>query len=523
MGSSMSQKFDVAIIGAGIGGLFTGALLASRGKRVYLTERHSVPGGYGQSFERSRHRNKYVFCAHLHYLWNCLPGYSGHRFFEETGLAEHIQFVRLNPNGFDVLRAPDLTYHCRTNFESNLPELARIFPECERNLKEYFGILTRINDELLTLPAVFNRFRIAAKPLRYRYLIRFQNWTLQRLWDHFAFPNRLQLILGGQLGNVMVPPSRASLIMFAGMVTGYYTSACVPTVTYQEMFQRIVQFIASRPGCKVSFDNAVTQLEAKGSAIGAMHTAKDGAAQAEHYIFNGDPERLRALVSPWRVPSSYNEKLSYTYSPGSFVLYLGLKDVDLRAHGFGNWNTWHFGKTNLEQIFADQVIHHDYSSLSLFISTPTLHHDYLDRIAPPGHAQLICATMASYDHWLALKKQGRAIYTRAKKAFAESIYDILERHYIKNIRDKIDVAVTASPLTNERYVGSPFGNAYGADLTPANWNADKLGPKTPFSNLFLVGATAGIPSFAGGLHASYQLAELLAPGAENRFHLPVAS
>ena len=47
------NDFDVIIIGSGIGGLCSGALLASRGKKVLICEAHSKPGGVAHSFSRS--------------------------------------------------------------------------------------------------------------------------------------------------------------------------------------------------------------------------------------------------------------------------------------------------------------------------------------------------------------------------------------------------------------------------------------------------------------------------------------
>ena len=43
-------KYDVIIIGSGIGGLCCGSLLALAGKKVLICEAHSKPGGVAHSF-----------------------------------------------------------------------------------------------------------------------------------------------------------------------------------------------------------------------------------------------------------------------------------------------------------------------------------------------------------------------------------------------------------------------------------------------------------------------------------------
>jgi len=51
------EKYDVVIVGSGIGGLCCGSILALSGKKVLICEAHSQPGGVAHSFKR----NGYTF------------------------------------------------------------------------------------------------------------------------------------------------------------------------------------------------------------------------------------------------------------------------------------------------------------------------------------------------------------------------------------------------------------------------------------------------------------------------------
>ena len=46
------MKYDVVIIGSGLGGLVCGSLLAREGKKVLVLERQAQPGGCMQSYWR---------------------------------------------------------------------------------------------------------------------------------------------------------------------------------------------------------------------------------------------------------------------------------------------------------------------------------------------------------------------------------------------------------------------------------------------------------------------------------------
>jgi acyl-CoA thioesterase FadM len=68
--SGKNDKYDVIIVGSGIGGLTAGALLTKRGRRVLVVEQHDKPGGFCTSWERFiKHKNKklrFVFDAGVH-------------------------------------------------------------------------------------------------------------------------------------------------------------------------------------------------------------------------------------------------------------------------------------------------------------------------------------------------------------------------------------------------------------------------------------------------------------------------
>jgi 2-polyprenyl-6-methoxyphenol hydroxylase-like FAD-dependent oxidoreductase len=50
--ATLKDRYDVIVIGAGIGGLTCGALLAKKGLSVLVAEQYSRPGGYCTSFQR---------------------------------------------------------------------------------------------------------------------------------------------------------------------------------------------------------------------------------------------------------------------------------------------------------------------------------------------------------------------------------------------------------------------------------------------------------------------------------------
>ena len=82
--------------------------------------------------------------------------------------------------------------------------------------------------------------------------------------------------------------------------------------------------------------------------------------------------------------------LTYEYSQTALTVYLGLKGIDLREHGFGRHNTWHLEQWDMNETWA-QGMRQDWSRPWVFMATPSLHTDE-PGTCPPGSQVLELAT-----------------------------------------------------------------------------------------------------------------------------------
>lgn len=503
--------YDTVVIGSGVGGLFTAALLARAGQRVAVLERHYALGGYGHSFTRP---GGWRFCAELHYVFNCGHDEDGGRVFRRLGLADEIGFTPLDPDGFDRIRFGDAPgYDIVCGLERNAARLADRFPAQAAGLRTYFGLLAAIGRELYALPPGFTCFDWLCHPLAYRHVAGWRRWTVQQLFDRLGFPPELQAILAGQSMDIAVPPAEASLLIHAGNAYSYDRGPCVPTRGFAHLFGTVGAWLVRQPGCRVQPRAEVTSLKVERGRIVAARLRNGDEIRGERFVFNGDPRLLPGLVQtgdgPAPVPGWFCRRLGYRYSTSAFSIYLGLRDLDLAAHGFGNWNVWHYPWADINHCYRGQVAGCAFESPMLFLSTPTLHRTGDEGLAPPGGHQLVIVTMADYAHFARIAATGRDPYRREKQRVAGLLLDAVERHCVPGLRKHIVRQVTGSPLTNRRYVLAPDGNCYGQALTPQNIRFGRLDYRTPWPNLVLVGATSGVPSFGGGLHVAWQLAARL--------------
>ncbi|MFH0926237.1 MAG: NAD(P)/FAD-dependent oxidoreductase [bacterium] len=116
----MDFDYDVVIIGAGIGGLTTGALLGNRGLRVAIFEQGEKAGGCCQSFKREN----LTFDAGAHISWGFENAGSHDKVLSDLHLA--LQGIKLDPLYQVIL--PNHRLDIFDAYDKFLAEVGREFP-----------------------------------------------------------------------------------------------------------------------------------------------------------------------------------------------------------------------------------------------------------------------------------------------------------------------------------------------------------------------------------------------------------
>lgn len=502
--TSGAQHYDDLVIGAGMAGLTIGSLLAADGRRVLVVDAHDTPGGYAHTFAMGAYR----FCAQVHYIFSCGEGESVNQLLRRLDLHEEVLFHRLDPEGFDHVVVAGERFRIPNGLEKYRDRLVRRFPEHSRPLFRYFDTIMAIGREMDRLPKKIGVRALLTAPLRFPHLLRYQRWTLQRLYDDLRMPPRLQAVLAGQAGDYLLPPAEVSLLLHVALVRGYDRGAYYPQQHFQHLVGRIADRIRERPGCELRLETEIERILVEGDRVVGVRARDGSVLTADRYVSNIDPQRTARLIGHDRLPRDYVERLDYAYSSGNVTLYLGLRGIDLRQHGFGSWNVWHYPHEDLNAIYRRQLVDQNYDDPWLFMSTPTLHGD-APGLCPPGCQILELATSAPYAPWRELRTRDRRAYNVAKKRVRDRILEIVEERYVPGLRRHLDLMVMGTPTTNERYCGAPDGNAYGVALTPRHVGRGRVPHETPLANLWLANATAGYPSVAGTVKAGLDLHALM--------------
>ena len=137
---------SVIIIGGGLGGLFTGAILSKEGVKVTVLEKNATVGGGLQSFVRFGE----IFDTGMHVIGGMQEGGNIRRICNYLGILEKINIMDVDSDIIDSLYfAEDKKYYRIAQGKDKFVEaLSESFPNQKDNLKSYVNALYDIVDQL---------------------------------------------------------------------------------------------------------------------------------------------------------------------------------------------------------------------------------------------------------------------------------------------------------------------------------------------------------------------------------------
>ena len=112
------------IIGSGLGGLVTGAIMARGGYRVTLLEQHSQIGGCLQCFSR----NGFKFETGMHFIGSADEGQPLSRYMRFLNIKDKIPLSRLDSMAYDIVSLQGGRFAFANGREAMVERLAERFP-----------------------------------------------------------------------------------------------------------------------------------------------------------------------------------------------------------------------------------------------------------------------------------------------------------------------------------------------------------------------------------------------------------
>lgn len=490
-------KYDAIVVGSGIGGLTTAALLAKRGLSVLILEMHYEVGGCATVFDRRGKGQGYQFDVGFHYLGDCGENGCVPTVLDALGI-EPLDFIEQDPDGFDRFCFPDFEFLVPREIEDFRERLKEYFPSEGRGIDRYISLLQQVWRLMQFNKAPMKSLHLLPSCLL---ALRNKDATLGQFLDTCTKNPQLRAVIAGQHGLYLQPPSRASLVLHAGVATEFFQGAYYLSHGGQILSDRLADVIEANGGTVLLRAKVNRILVENGRVRGVEFQSRNVGSQlveAPIIISNADPKQtFLELVEQQNVPEKVRSRaLNYEMSPALGVAYLGVKR-DFRQEGWKNSNLHIFPGYDFESNYIDCREERFSKNPHVFVSNLALKDPDNLEVAPPGVANLQIMAMApsSFRAWGVTEAafldgtyRKEIGYIEAKERFADSMIKEVDR-VIKGIGDQIVYKEISTPITARRYLGTSNGTSYGLALVPEQFLSNRPGAKTHVRGLYLCGAS----------------------------------
>jgi all-trans-retinol 13,14-reductase len=472
---------EVIIIGGGLGGLFTGALLTKEGYKVTVLEKNAVIGGGLQVFRR----NGTIFETGMHILGGLRQGGSIHKICHYLGIVDKLQLRDVDHDCMDSITylSDGQTYRIPEGRQAFTDYFISRFPHEEQGIRDYVESLYRLANEVDFFYLRSGRDELFSHSDQFL-------WAATELIDYYIKDERLRDILaymnpmyGGVAGHT--PAYIHALINVL-----YIEGTCRFEGGSQQLADALKQVICDGGG-RVLAGRLVTAVHVNDERLATAVSTSDGEQfTADYYISAIHPSRLVEMTDAAAFPKSYrNRVVSIPNTYSAFTVYIKFKPEQFPyinhtcyyqddyglvwQHGDYDVEQWPRGFMYMtsaepgEQVYATKMIINclmPFSAVEKWKDTTV------------GHRG------EEYERW--------------KQQHVERILDRMERLH-PGFRETIDGLWSSSPLTIRDFYNEPEGALYGVRKDCKDIMLSQLPIWTKVRNLLLTGQCINLHGICG--------------------------
>lgn len=467
---------SVVIIGGGLGGLFTGALLAKEGYHVTVLEKNATVGGGLQTFRR----DGAVFETGMHMLGGMRRGGSVRKICQYLGIYDQLQLCPTDADCMDSITylGADKTFRIPEGRERFTEYFISEFPHEAQGIRDYVEALYRIADEVdffFLRPESGNLFTHSEQFL----------WAADELIDYYIKDVRLREVLaymnpmyGGIAGKTPAYVHALINVLYIGGQDRFIGGS-------QQLADALARLI-EKGGGQVLRNQQVTAIHVDNERRCTSVTTASGDYQADYYISAIHPQQLVGMTDAGAFPKAFRERVaSIPNSYSAFTVY-----VKLRPGAFPYINHtcyfqddfgrgWKLGEYDP----VDEAWPHGFMYMT-----------------PPGATTMIINCLMPFSavrRWeqTTVGRRGQD-YEEWKQLHVEHVFRRMEQLH-PGFRAAVDHLWASSPLTIRDYYGQPEGALYGVSKDCHDMMRSQLPIWTKVKNLLLTGQNVNLHGICG--------------------------
>lgn len=481
------------IIGGGLGGLVTGALLAKEGYKVTVLEKNNIIGGGLQNFKR----HGVVFPTGMHIFGGFEEGENLFKLFEYLGILDQLSLRPTDNDASDVVRVEEdgAVYRMPRGKDQCIAYLSACFPDEKENIKAYIEKLYELTEKM-DMFCLRESKPYEVMPADEDFVVPFDE-----LMDRYIHNPKLKGLL-----TYLCP-------LYSGTkgITPNYLTALLTVIHFNGTFQFVggsqqladaLRKVIENAGGQVLVRSEVERIMVKDHQVTGVVTKNGNVYQAENYISDVHPEVLLRIIDDGAFPKLFKNRISYVQESLSFlIVFVKFKD---KSFPFLNQVNY-FLESYDKGLDFSKMREEDWPKGIIYLTPPVEHQG--------DFAETMVFVVPMEYEWVRPWENTRTGqrgegYKQWKQAKMDKVLDCMERIY-PDFRDHIDFCFASSPLTIRDYYGNRQGSCYGFQKDCSDLMISQMTVFTKVKNLFLTGQNVNVHGLCGVSLTAIQTAEAI--------------
>ena len=477
-----TEKYDIVIIGSGMGGLVCGDILSREGYSVCILEKNKQIGGCLQTYVRDR----VIFDSGVHYLGGLDKGQNLYQLFQYLGIMDKLKLKKMDVDAFDkiIMDNDDKEYVFAQGYDNFIQKLLVDFPNEEKALRLYC-------DKIKEVCGKFPLYNLRTGG-GFGDKLEVMEIDTKQFIESITADKKLQEVLVGNNMLYAGQPGKTPFYVHAMILNSYIESSWKCINGGSQIGHLMSKNIHNRGGF-IKRDCAVKKIVVEEGKVSHVIVDNERRIDGKLFISNIHPAKTLEMTDTALIKNAFRNRIkSLENSISNFTVNIIFKEGAFKYfqhnyYYFKEGHVWEQGNYTEANwplgyvIFAGAGKNTDYAE-----SMTILAYMRYDEVEKWDY---------TFNTVSEAEERGKD-YEAFKKQKAEKLLNKVEEKF-PGLRESIKTYYTATPLSYRDYIGNDDGSMYGIVKDYRDPVKTLISPRTKLPNLFFTGQNLNLHGVLG--------------------------